>query len=238
MKALPIITVAFTATVLIAPAVAEDRLPATPGSEDYVYTNEDLEKYYAPDPPLTEQEEVRALFDPLEWTIVEAFLERSFDRIDAERRESIARVLAQERARDRGRPRYSVPYRGVYGYQAVQMWLWDRYWDRDRRDGYGIPEPVVNPHHGPAGSHDGRDAVPRRPMPGRSDEPVRQPTIRPYDPPPNPHHGRAGRFDGRDAVPKRTAPSRTRAPSRHRYTAAERAGRGDGRDAVPKRTRP
>lgn len=241
-----------TAMLLTLPCVAQD--------EDYVYTNEDLKKYYAPEPPLITQPEVEELFDPVEWETLEEFLATSYDRIDAERRESIARMLADQRARESRRTRYSVPYNGVYGYAAVQMWLWDRYHERygwprghnypyrhtcpekplDGRD--AVPQrtmppnldhrvPLPAPRYSRPGRPDGRDAVPRRPMPPNLGYRATTPT---------PRYSRPGRLDGRDAVPRRPRPpasSRRSAPSRPSRSVSTPVGRGDGRDAVPRRGR-
>ena len=85
------------------------------GDSPRLYTNLDLEKYGAP----SSERGVPAVREEDEWDRIWEFLDRSYERLDAERSYDLERArIRSSEVQDAAaqRPRYVAPYRGGYGF--------------------------------------------------------------------------------------------------------------------------
>ncbi|MBZ5637975.1 MAG: hypothetical protein LAO51_04365 [Acidobacteriia bacterium] len=113
--------------VLVAPGVLRAEPPPTgtaPEESVPLYTNADLLKFGPPSGP---DEAVRTR-DEGEWEFVQAFLDREYARVDAERDYEIERSVTEGLLHPAvsSCPRYVAPYRGVYGFPGVMPFRYPR----------------------------------------------------------------------------------------------------------------
>jgi hypothetical protein len=126
MRAIGLLT-ALVVGVLAAPGSFRAEQPVTGTAPDEpvpLYTNADLAKFGPPggtDQPVRVQDEGK-------WEFVQAFLDREYARVDAEREHDLRRAAAEGRLRQVAPTcaRYVAPFLGVYGFPGVMPFRYPR----------------------------------------------------------------------------------------------------------------
>ena len=132
-----------------------------------LYTNLDLEKYGSP----SSERGVQAVREEDDWDRIWGFLNRSYQRLDADRSYDLERArIRSSEAQDAAarRPRYVAPYRGGYGFRPSFPYRYPRCFNTPR------PAPFSRAESGRSAAHDCSLArSPRGRLPARRGESLR-----------------------------------------------------------------